>query len=76
MTRILKAILHCALDLRFGNHVMFVSKTGAKREQNATDSRFYPTHSVMGSRFGFFLVFFLNFSCVFTCVLDTDMLVS
>ena len=65
----LKAILHYALGLRFGK---FVSKTRAKREQNATDSRFCPRHSViekhflaLGSRFGFL--------SRFSCILDTNM---
>ena len=57
--RTLKALLHYALGLRFGNVCdQNATKTRPKRDQNATDSRFYPTHSVikkhclaLGSRF-------------------------
>ena len=91
MTCTIKAILHYALDLRFGKiyeqntgktraqHEQNKSKTRAKREQNATDSRFCPTHIVINNHFlvlGSSFGFFLHFSRFFTHVLDANMLVS
>ena len=61
----LMAILHYSLGLPFVKVCeQNASQMGAKPEQNATDSRFCPTHSVIckhflafGLRFGFFLHF-------------------